>query len=144
MEDINSDDEDSVMPPLICPEESYDEEDDPCEYPSDPPYVEPTPEPVPPSGKTTKEPTSKPSYHVLSEPSAPIREGYMGHLSPGDIVRYQKGSDLPILSTLDDRTKEAPWIDTWKSGFEVKSRSLEAGEDLPNPTKIPYQTSTKL
>ena len=43
-----------------------------------------------------------------------MREGYMGHLSPTYIVRYQKGSDPYKFSTLEERTKEAPWVDTRK------------------------------
>ena len=38
----------------------------------------------------------------------------MGHLSPGDIVRYQKGTHPPIFSTLEEHTKESSRVDTWK------------------------------
>ena len=85
--------------------------------------IEPTPDPGPPSEKTTKEPTLEPNYDVLSEPSAPMREDSMGHLAPKEIVRYQKGSDQPRFVTLEDRTKEAPWGDTWKIRILVQERS---------------------
>ena len=51
MEDINSDDKDSVMLPLIYPEESNNEESL-----DEPPSAEPTPEPRTPSGKPTLQP----------------------------------------------------------------------------------------
>ena len=86
---------DSVMPPLIYPEK-YDNEDSL----SDPPSVEPTPDPGPLSEKPTKEPTSGPDSDALSEPSAPRREDSMGHLAPGDIVQYQKESDSPRFAIL--------------------------------------------
>ena len=40
--------------------------------------------------------------------------GLKGYISPGDIMRYQKGSDLPRVTTLEERTKESPWVETWK------------------------------
>ena len=86
-EDINLDDEDSLMPTLMYLEEYDDKEDNPLESLSDPTSVEPTPEPGPPSEKPTKEPTSEPDFDALSEPSAPTREGSIGNLSTGDIVR---------------------------------------------------------
>ena len=124
-EESDSDDEGDIMPLLIYPEDS-----DNKEYPSNPPSTEPTPEPTPPSEKTTKEPTSEPNYDALSEPSAPTMEGYMGKQYPKDIVRYQKWSDPPRLATIEDRTKEDPWGDTWKPRILVKNKSPKAGEYL--------------
>ena len=72
-----------MMSLLIYPEDYDDEEDDPCESLRNPLSVEPIPEPRPPSEKPTKETTSEPGSDALSEPSAPTREYYMGHLSPG-------------------------------------------------------------
>ena len=60
-EDRNLDGEDSLMPPLIYPEDSNDEESL-----SNPPSTEPTPEPGPPSEKPTKEPTLEPNADSLS------------------------------------------------------------------------------
>ena len=117
-DDSDLDDKDSVMPLLIYPENSEDEE-----YLRDPPSADPTTEPGTPSEKPTGKLTSKPDYNTLSEPSAPTREDYMGHLSPKDIERYQKGSYPPIFTTLEERTKEAPWGDTRKSVFWAKTRS---------------------
>ena len=68
----------------------------------------------------------------------------MGILDLKDIVRYQKGSDPPILATLEERTKEAPLGVTYKIRILVQYKSLEAGEDLLTPTKIPSQTPTNL
>ena len=64
-DDRNSEDKDSVMPTLIYLENSGEEEDDPCESPSNPPYTEPTLEPGPPSEKPTKEPISEPDFGSL-------------------------------------------------------------------------------
>ena len=80
--DSDLDNKDSVMPPLIYPEES-----DNKESLSDPPSAEPTPDPRPPRVKPTMEPNSEPDYDALSEASAPMREDSMGHLSPKDIMR---------------------------------------------------------
>ena len=77
-----------MIPPLIYPEDSGDEEKITGDSPSDPPSVDPTSEPGPQSEKHTKEVTFETNYDALSEPSAPTREGSMGHLAPGDIVRY--------------------------------------------------------
>ena len=52
-EDSDLDKEDSVIPPLIYTEYSDDKEYHPCESLSGPHYAEPTPEPRPPSKKTT-------------------------------------------------------------------------------------------
>ena len=81
-EDRNSDKKDSVMPLLIYPKEFDDKEDYPCEYLSDPPYAEPTPDLGPPREKSTKEPTLKSDFDALSVPSAPTREGSMAQLHP--------------------------------------------------------------
>ena len=40
--------------------------------------------------KPTVEPTSEPDSDALSEPYAPMREGYMGHIYPKDILIYHK------------------------------------------------------
>ena len=84
-EDRNSDDEGIVMTPLIYLEDSDNEESL-----SNPPSAESTPEPGPPSEKTTKEPTSEPDSDALSQPSTPTREDYMGRLAPKYIVRHHK------------------------------------------------------
>ena len=60
-EEINSDDKDSMMPLLIYPEESNNEESL-----RDPTSVEPTPEPVPPNEKPIEELISEPDSDVLS------------------------------------------------------------------------------
>ena len=120
------------MPPLIYPEDSDDEE-----YLIDPPSADPTPEPGPPSEKPTNETTSEPDSDALSETSSPMREDYMGNLDPKEISRYQKGSDLPRFATLEKRTKESPWGDTWKIRILGQGKILEAGQDLITPTKIP-------
>ena len=124
---------DILIPPLIYPEEFNDED-----YLSNPPSTDSTPEPVPPSEKSTKELTSEPDYDSLSEPSAPTREDSMGRLSPNYIVRYQKGSDTPRFATIEEHTKDSPWGDTWKIRIWGQDKSLEAGEDLLTPTEIPY------
>ena len=67
-----------------------------------------------------------PNYDTLSENSTPTQDFSMGHLSPVYIVKYQKESDPPIFSTLDEHTKEAPWRDTWKIRFLVQDKILEA------------------
>ena len=61
----------------------------------------------------------------------------MGHLSPKDILRYQKGLYPPRFSTLEERTKEAPWEDTQKIRVFGQGNILEAGEDLLTPTESP-------
>ena len=78
----NSDDEYSVMPPLIYPEDSNNEES-----PSNPPSAEPTLEPGTPSEKPTEEPTSENYSDALPETSAPMREDPMGPLSLKYIAR---------------------------------------------------------
>ena len=127
------------MSPLIYPEE-YENEDSL----NDPTSAETTPNPVTPSGKPTKEPTSEPDSYALSESSAPTREDSMGHLSPKDIVGYQKVSDPPRFATLEESTKESPWGDTWKIRILVQDNILDAGEDLLTPTESPYQIPTNL
>ena len=108
-EDSNLYNKDIVMPQLIYTEDSDDDESL-----RDPPSAEPTPETGPPSKKTTEEPTSEPNYDAISEPSAPMREDFMGHLSPKDILIYQKGSDPSRFAAIEERTKEATWVYTWK------------------------------
>ena len=104
-EDRDFDNKDIAMPPLTYLEKSNDEEDRPCESPSNPPSMETTPESGLPSEKPIEEPTFEPDSGALSEPSAPTREGYMGNLAPKDTVRYQKGSYPPRFSTLEENTK---------------------------------------
>ena len=115
---------------------------------SDPPSTDPTPyltpDPGPPSEKNTKEPTSEPDYDYLSENSATMREGSMGHLSRKDIMRYQKGSDPPRFSTLEECTKETPWRETWKIRVVGQDKILEAGEDHLPTIESPPQILTNL
>ena len=66
MEDRNSDEEGSGMPPLISPEDSDDKEDNPCESLSNPPSAEPTLEPGSPSENPNNETTSEPDSDALS------------------------------------------------------------------------------
>ena len=73
-----------------------------------------------------------------------MREGYTGNLSPKDIVRYQKESYTPTLSTLEERNEEAPWEETYKICILGQDESLEPGEDLISPTKSPSQIPTNL
>ena len=108
-EDIHSDGKEIVIPPLIYPEEFDNDEDHLHEYLSNPPSADPTSEPGPPREKPTKEVTSEPDSDALSQPSETTRGGSMGHISPGDNFRQQKGPDLPRFSTLEDFTKEASW-----------------------------------
>ena len=68
----------------------------------------------------------------------------MGNLAPKYIVQYQKGSDPPIFSTLEERTKEDPWGDAWKIRILGQYKSLEAVEDLLTPTNSPSQIPTNL
>ena len=68
----------------------------------------------------------------------------MYHLAPKDIVRYQKVSDSPRIVNLEERTKKAPWGDTWKIRVLGQYKILEAVEDLLTPTEIPYQIPTNL
>ena len=111
-EGSDSDDEDIVMPLLFYPEDSN--KDD---YSSKPPSTESTLDPGPPSEKPTNETTSEPYSYALIEPYSPTREGYMGNLPPKGILRYQKGSDLPRLATIEEHTKEGFCGDKWKYGF---------------------------
>ena len=55
-----------------------------------------------------------------------MMEVSMRHLYPGNIVRYQKGLDPPIFYTLEDRTKEVSWGETWKIWVLGQDKSLEA------------------
>ena len=68
----------------------------------------------------------------------------MGHIVPGDIMRYQKGAYQPQFSNLEERIKAASWGDTWEIRIWGQEETLDAGEDLATPTKIPYQVSTNL
>ena len=81
-ENSNADDKDSVIPPLIYPEDPDDDNSQ-----SDPPSTEPTPDPGPPSKRPTEEPTSEPDYDALSQPYALTREDSMSALFPKYIVR---------------------------------------------------------
>ena len=111
-EDSDSDDEYSMIPLLIFPEESDNKEDEPRESPSDLHSMDPALELGPPSEKPTKEVASEPNSDALSEPSISTRRGYMGHLAPGYIMRYHKVSYPPRFFTLEECTKEDPWGDT--------------------------------
>ena len=137
--DSDSNDEDSVMPPLI-----YSEDSDNKESPRKLPSTEPTLYPGPPSEEPNEGPTSKPNSDSLLEPSVPRREDSMGNLPPKEIVIYQKGSDPTKFATLEERTKEDPWGDTWKIRILGQDKSLEAGEDLLAPTESPYKIPTNL
>ena len=119
----DTDDSDSgniyiVMSQLIYLDDSNDEESL-----SNPSCMGLTLYPVTQSENPTKEPTSEPDYDALSELSAPLREDSIGHLSPKDIVKQHKGSDPPIFATPEERTKEAHWGDTRKSGSWAKMRA---------------------
>ena len=102
------------MHPLIHQEDSYDKEDGHRYLTSKPPSLETTWEPVHPSKKSTEEPTSETDPGTSPDPYAPTREDNKGHLAPGDIMKYKKGSDLPRFATLEEHTKESPWGDTCK------------------------------
>ena len=87
----------------------------------------------------------EPDSDALSELPTHTRGGSTGHLSPKDILRYHKGSYQPRLFTLEERTKEAPWGDTWKIRLIlVQDKILEVGEDLLTPTESPSQIPTNL
>ena len=143
-EDSESDDEYRVMPPLIYPEDYDEEEDDPHESPNYLTFTGTTPEPEPPGKKPTNEPTFEDNSDSLSGPSAPTKEFYMGNLSPREIVIYQKGSYPPRFVTLEELTKEDLWGDTCKIRILGQYKSLEAVEDLLNPTKSPSPIPTNL
>ena len=68
----------------------------------------------------------------------------MGKLAPGDIFRYQKGSDTNRFVTLEERTKEAYWGDTYKIRILGQNESLETVEDPLTTTKSPSQIPTNL
>ena len=68
----------------------------------------------------------------------------MGQLYPRDIMIYQKRSDPPIFDTLEEHTKEAPWVETWNIRILGQNKSLEAGEDLLTPTRRPSKIPTNL
>ena len=109
-DDSELDDKNTAMPPLIYLEDSGNEEDNPHESPSDPPSADPNPE----FGPSSKKPTSETDYSALLEPYAPMRESSMGHLSPIEIMRYQKGSCPAKFATLEEHTKEAPRVYRWE------------------------------
>ena len=110
--DSDSNDEDSVMNPLIHLEDSENKENIHGYSPSKPPTSDPTREPVNTSNIYTKEPTSEPNPGTSPDPSAHTRVDNKGHLAPGYIIKYQKGSYLHIFATLEKITKEPPWGDT--------------------------------
>ena len=68
----------------------------------------------------------------------------MGHLYPGDITLYQKGSEPPRFATLEERTKEDSWGYTRKIRILGQDKSLEAGEDLLTTTESPSQIPNNL
>ena len=59
-------------------------------------------------------------------------------------MRYQNGEYQPQFPTLDDCIKDLLWRDTRKIRILGQEYTLEAGEDPPTPTKIPYQLPTNL
>ena len=61
----------------------------------------------------------------------------MGHLYQKNIVIYQKGSYKHTFNTIEERTKETPWGDTWRIRILGQDESLEAEEYLLNPTYSP-------
>ena len=150
MENSNSNNKEVMITLLIYIEdykykESYHPRKKPwgiCEAPRDTPSAGPTSELGPPSEKPTKEPTSEPKYDTSSEYYEPTKEGFMGQIYPGYIVRYRRGEDQPWFDTLEERSKEASWGDIWKIQILVQEETLEAVEDLLTPTKIPSQLPT--
>ena len=56
-----------------------------------------------------------------------MREDYIGYISQGDIVRYQKGPYPPRFATLEELTKEASWVDTREIRILGQDKTLEAG-----------------
>ena len=134
-EDSNTVEKYRVMPPLIYPHESENEEDEPPprqprgphEYPSKSPSAEPTSEPGPPILKTTKEPTSETNYNASSEPLVPTREDYIGNLYTGYTENYEKGIDHPQFYTLEECIKETPRGETCKIMILGQEDILEAG-----------------
>ena len=107
----DSDNKYSVMHPLIYLEDSYDKKDGHVDSPRKPPSSKPSREPINPSKKCTEEPNLAPDPGTLPEPSAHTREDNKGNIYTGYIIKYQKGSYLPRLATLEERTKESPWGD---------------------------------
>ena len=138
-EDSNLNNKDIMMPPLIYPEESDNEE-----HLRKSTSAETIPKPGPPNEKPTKEPTSETDFDALSEPSTPTGKDSMGHLAPRDIVRYQKWSDPSRFATPEEHTKESPWGDTWKTRILGQDKSLEVGEDALTLTNSPSQIPTNL
>ena len=68
----------------------------------------------------------------------------MENISSGEIVRSHKGSDPPRFVTLEENTKEFPWVDTCKIRYLFQDESLEAGKDLLTLTNNPSQIPTNL
>ena len=143
-EDIDSDDQDSFMQPLIHMYYSNNKEDGNGDSPRKYLYSETTRDTVHPSEIYIKEPTSAHSPGTSLEPSVPTREDNKGSLDLGDIMKYPKGSDLPIFATLEECTKESPWGDTWNICILGKDQWLKAGEDLLTPTEIPSKIPINL
>ena len=86
----------------------------------------------------------EPKYDASSEPYVPTGEDYIGHLEPGDNVKYQNVSDQPCFSTLVEHIKEAPWLDTCKIRILGQEMILESGEDFLTLTETPFQLPTSL
>ena len=57
---------------------------------------------------------------------------------------YQKGLDQPIYTTLEESTKEAPLVDTWKIRILGQGKSLGVEEDLLTMTRSTSQILTNL
>ena len=67
----------------------------------------------------------------------------MRNLVPGDIGRYHKGPDIPILHPGESHQGGLLGRHT-EIQILVQDESLEVGEDLINPTDIPSQLTTNL
>ena len=93
------------MHPLINLEDSYSEEDSNGNSQRKPSSSEPTWETIHSSKKYAEEKTLETNPVTSPNPSAPSRKNNKGHLDPGDIMKYQKGSDLPRFATLEEHNK---------------------------------------
>ena len=125
-----------MMHPLIYLEDSEKNGDDPHESPSNPNYVDNTPEFGTPSKKNTKEPTSELDSYALSETSAPTREVYMGHPTPrirSTQIYHPRGAHQGGSLGIHP-----------ENCILVQYKILEAVEDLLTPTKSPHQIPTNL
>ena len=111
---------------------------------SNPPSTEPTSELGASIRKPTNDRTSGPKSDALSKPSEPMRGYSIGHISLGDIERYQKVSDHPGFTILEEHIKDPPWGYTWKIQDLGQEENLKAGEYLLILTKRPLQLSTNL